>query len=194
MPCPEKFRETLVQFNISDSTIRQIEEGYEGTVSKTPKKITAAYFKRAIDILTEQVEPEIMIDLLAANACCKGGAREKNAKAFAKANKDKSLEEKLALIPSVPQAGRPVLNEDGSITVHAVYYHDGTKYLCACSNYHRTKRDYPVSKNYCFCCAGHFQHHYQIMLGMKLRPVEIVSSPLDSEGRNPCVIRFVRAD
>lgn len=194
MPCPEKFRETLAQFNISDSTIRQIEEGYEGIVSKMPKKITSAYFKRAIDILTEQVEPEIMIDLLAANACCKGGAREKNSKAFAKANKDNSLEEKLALIPSVPQAGRPVLNEDGSITVHAVYYHDGTKYLCACSNYHRTKRDYPVSKNYCFCCAGHFQYHYQIMLGMKLRPVEIVSSPLDSEGRNPCVIRFVRAD
>lgn len=38
MPCPEKFRETLAQFNISDSTIRQIEKGYEGIVSKTPKK------------------------------------------------------------------------------------------------------------------------------------------------------------
>lgn len=135
-----------------------------------------------------------MIDFLAANACCRGGTREKNAKAFAKANSDKSLEEKPSLIPSVPYAGRPVLNENGSITVHAVYYYDGTKYLCACSNYHRTKRDYPVSKNYGFCCAGHFQHHYKIMPGIKLRPVEIVSSPLDSGGRNPCVIRYVRED
>ena len=91
-----------------------------------------------------------MIDLLAANACCRGGAREKNAKAFAKANSDKSLEEKPSLIPSVPYAGRPVLNENGSITVHAVYYYDETKYLCACSNYHRTKRDYPVSKKLLF--------------------------------------------
>lgn len=57
MPCPEKFRETLAQFYIADSVIRQIEDGYEGIVSRTPKKITAAYFKRAIDILTEQVEP-----------------------------------------------------------------------------------------------------------------------------------------
>ena len=57
MPCPEKYRETLAQFHIADSVIRQIEDGYEGIVSRTPKKITAAYFKRAIDILTEQVEP-----------------------------------------------------------------------------------------------------------------------------------------
>ena len=192
MPCPEKFRETMKQFELPESTVRQIESGYEEITSKTNKKLTAAYFKRAIDILTEQVEPQIMIDLLAANGCCKGGAREKASKAFAKANHDKSLEEKLALIPSVPHMGRPVLNEDGSITVHAVYYSDGEKYLCACSNYHRTKRDYPVSKNYCFCCAGHFQHHYEIMLGVKLRPIEIISSPLDSEGKNPCVLRFAR--
>ena len=57
MLCPEKFRETLAQLHIADSVIRQIEDGYEGIVSRTPKKITAAYFKRAIDILTEQVEP-----------------------------------------------------------------------------------------------------------------------------------------
>ena len=30
MPCPEKFRETLAQFHIADSVIRQIEDGYEG--------------------------------------------------------------------------------------------------------------------------------------------------------------------
>ena len=42
--------------------------------------------------------------------------------------------------------------------------------------------------------AGHFQHHYKIMPGIELRPVEIVSSPMDSGGRNPCVIRYVRED
>lgn len=77
MPCLEKFRETLAQFQIPEYTIQQIEAGYEGITSKTPKKKTATYFKRAIDILTEQIEPQVMIDLLASNACCKGGAREK---------------------------------------------------------------------------------------------------------------------
>lgn len=28
------------------------------------------------------------------------------------------------------------------------------------------------------------------MLGVKLKTVEIVSSPLDSGGKNPCVIRY----
>ena len=58
---------------------------------------------------------------------CKGGAREKASKAFAKTTHDKSLAEKLALIPAVPNMGRPVLNEDGSLTVHAVSYSDGEK-------------------------------------------------------------------
>lgn len=47
-----------------------------------------------------------------------------------------------------------------------------------------------VSRNYCVCCAGHFKHHYEIMLGVKLKTIEIVSSPLDSNGENPCVIKF----
>ena len=194
MPCPEKFRETLKQYEIPESVVGQIEAGFDTLTSKSPKKLTAAYFKRALDILTGHISPETLIRLMAENGCCKGGARAKASKAFARANHDKSLSEKLTLIPSVPNMGRPVLNEDGSLTVHAVYYSDGEKYLCACPNYHKTKRDYPVSRNYCFCCAGHFQHHYEIMLGCRLKPVEIVSSPLDSGGRNPCVIRFVFAD
>ena len=50
--------------------------------------------------------------------------------------------------------------------------------------------DESVSQNFCFCCTGHFKHHYEIMLGVKLKTLEIVSSPLDSNGKNPCVIKF----
>ena len=86
--------------------------------------------------------------------------------------------------------GEPALNGDGSITLRAVSYYDGEKFLCACPNFNGVKRDYSVSKNYCFCCAGHFKHHYEIMLGLKLKTLEIISSPLDSRGKNPCVIKF----
>ena len=80
--------------------------------------------------------------------------------------------------------------QDGTITVKAVNYSDGEKYLCACSNFNGLKYDYSVSKNYCFCCAGHFKHHYEIMLGVKMKTLEIESSPLESNGKNPCVIKF----
>lgn len=111
-------------------------------------------------------------------------------KAFAKKNENLSLEEKLELIKDVPYMGRAVKNEDGTITIHAVYYSDSGKFLCACSNYNGVKRDYSVSRNYCFCCAGHFKYHYEIMLGVKLKTLEVVSSPLDSDGKNPCIIKY----
>lgn len=41
-----------------------------------------------------------------------------------------------------------------------------------------------------FCCAGHFKYHYEIMLGVKLKTLEVLSSPLDSDGENPCIIKY----
>ncbi|MGN0401472.1 MAG: hypothetical protein ACI4HQ_04325 [Acetatifactor sp.] len=190
MPSPEKFKKSLEEFNISKDVITKINSGYEDIISKTPKKTKAAYFKRAVDIMNEQVDSRKLQDIFEWNACCKGGAREKASKAFAKENAHLSMDEKLEKLKEVPYMGEPLRNQDGTITVKAVSYSDGVKYLCACSNYNGLKRDYSVSKNYCFCCAGHFKHHYEIMLGVKLKTLEIVSSPLDSDGKNPCVIRF----
>lgn len=190
MPSPEKFKKSLENFGIDEKVITQINEGYEDTVDKTPKKTRAAYFKRAVDIMTEQVDSQKLQDIFEWNACCKGGAREKASKAFAKENKHLSIDEKLEKIKGVSNMGEPLLNEDGTITVKAVSYSDGEKYLCACSNFNGLKYDYSVSKNYCFCCAGHFKHHYEIMLGVKLKTLEIESSPLESNGKYPCVIKF----
>ena len=190
MPSPEKFKEALELFQIEESVISQINEGYEELLSKSPKKKKAAYFKRALDIMNEQVEPEKTQEIFEWNACCKGGARQKASKAFAKENGKLSLEEKLEKIKSVHNMGSPVLNNDGTITVHAVYYSKGEGYLCACPSFNGLKMDHEVSKSYCFCCAGHFKYHYEIMLGVKLKTLEIISSPLDSGGENPCVMRF----
>lgn len=56
MPCPEKFRESLIKFDVDASIIDQINTGFEQVVSSTPKKIKASYFKRAIDIMDEKVD------------------------------------------------------------------------------------------------------------------------------------------
>ena len=83
MPSPEKFKESLVKFNVSEDVISKINSGYEDIVSKTPKKTKAAYFKRAVDIMNEQVDSQKLQDIFEWNACCKGGAREKASKAGA---------------------------------------------------------------------------------------------------------------
>lgn len=190
MPSYGKFQESLERFQVDKKIISQINEGYGIIDSKTPKKERASYFKRAIDIMNSCMDSEKIQAIFEWNACCKGGSREKASKAFAKKNKDLSLEEKLELIKNVPHMGKPVRNEDGTITIHAVYFSDGEKFLCACSNYNGVKRDYSVSRNYCFCCAGHFKYHYEIMLGVKLKTLEVVSSPLDSDGKNPCIMKY----
>ena len=190
MPSLGKFQESFEKFHVNENVVTKINEGLGVIDSKTPKQERALYFKRAVDIMSESMEPEKFQEIFEWNACCKGGTREKASKAFAKNNANLSLEEKLELIKDVRHMGRPVKNEDGTITVHAVYYSDGEKFLCACSNFNGVKRDYSVSKNYCFCCAGHFKYHYEIMLGVKLKTLEIVSSPLDSDGKNPCIMKF----
>lgn len=194
MPCPEKFMQSMELFRLDSNLLRQINDGYEDLSSKSPKKLKAAYFKRAVDILNENLEPDKLKEILEWNACCKSGAREKASKAFARENAGLSLEEKLPLIKNVPFMGEPVLRPDGTITIAAVSWYENGQYLCSCSNFSRLKRDYSISKNYCYCCAGHFKHHYELMLGVRLETVEIVSSPLDSDGREPCVIGFRIAD
>ena len=190
MPCPENFRESLGKSGIDGEIIRWIAEGYEEVTSKSPKRLRAEYFARATEILSENVDEKTLADIMGRCACCKSGARLKASKAFAKEHAGESFQEKLEAISAVPNMGRPVWNEDGTITIHAVAYWKDDRYSCACSQFNGVRLDLGVSRNYCYCCAGHFRYHYEIMLGVKLRPVEIVSSPLDSDGKNPCVIRF----
>ena len=190
MPCPEKFMESLEKFRVPAEIAAQIGDGFAGITSKSPKKERAAFFARAVEILEKHIDMQTLRELMEENACCRSGAREKASKAFARENADESLDRKLARIPSVANMGTPQRNPDGTITVHAVRWQVDGQFRCACPNFSGLKRAAPVSKNYCLCCAEHFRHHYEIMLGVKLQTLEIVSSPLNSGGMDPCVIRF----
>lgn len=190
MPSPEKFKRTLQHSAIAPTTIEKINSGYENLLDRSPKKERAAYFQRAMEILKQETSPEQYQHLLEENACCLGGQREKASKAFAKNHQQLSIDEKLDLIKEVPYMGIPTRNPDGSITVAAVSYIRDGHYACSCSNFNGVKLTDPVSKIYCYCCAGHFKHHYEIMLGVKLKTRCIISSPLDSQGEQPCVIQY----
>ena len=192
MPSPEKFRETLADFAVDEATMQKINAGYENVVSKTNKKIKSAYMAQAITVMNEELPKKKVQEIIQANACCKSGARLKASQEFARVHKDDSIKERLALISERPymNMGSAEPDSDGDIVVHAVSYHPEDRFECACPTVSHVKRDYAIPREYCFCCGGHFKFHYEIMLGVKLELCEIVSSPHDTDGREPCVFRF----
>lgn len=86
--------------------------------------------------------------------------------------------------------GTAELDSEGNLLVHAVSFHNGERFECVCPTVSHVKRDYAIPREYCYCCGGHFKFHYEIILGVKLELCEIVSSPHDTEGREPCAFRF----
>lgn len=121
MPSPEKFKETLHQYNIKQRIIDEINSGYEEIESKSLKKSKRDYFKHAMEVLDSQVPLDIVINLMDDNGCCKSHtARDKASKEFAKIHANKSLEEKLPLIANVKNMGEAKLTEDGKLHILAV--------------------------------------------------------------------------
>lgn len=102
------------------------------------------------------------------------------------------MEEKLGLISARPNLnmGSAELDENGLLLDHAVSYHPNEKFECACPTVSKIRRDYAIPREYCYCCGGHFRYHYEIMLGVRLRLVEIVTSPHDTDGEKPCAFRY----
>lgn len=190
MPCMERFAPSLREHGVSEEIIARINEGYDELSSGIPKKDKAAYFARAMEILDECVDKDTLRDIMDEHGCCKSGARLKASKAFNKENAGLTLEEKLAKIKDVPNMGYPRLTDDGKIEIQAVYYKVGDSYRCACPNFNDGKHKGSVSRSYCMCCAGHFRFHYEKMLGLKLKLDEVLSSPLDTGGKENCAFVF----
>lgn len=98
MPCPEKFSASLKEYGVDEAVVKDINSGFEGIISSSPKKRKAAYFARAVRILEEKLDTDKMRDILESNACGKSGARDKASKEFARINAGLPLEEKVAKI------------------------------------------------------------------------------------------------
>lgn len=105
---------------------------------------------------------------------------------IAREYRDKSMDLTLHAIGQVTHMGNPVLNENGTITAGI-----GTEggFPCPCPIFDGVAPERPVSKTYCYCCAGHFRYHYQIALGRRLKTQAVASSALESQRKEPC--RFV---
>lgn len=192
MPSPEKFKQTLIEYGIENPIIEMINSGYEDIAGSSSKAEKRDYFKRAMILFDSQVPRETVIALMDSNGCCKSHtARAKASRQFAKDTVHKSIEERIPLISNVKNMGVPNLTEDGKLQILAVQYYKDNRFHCACPsiNTGRKKED-PLSRTYCLCCAGHFRYHYQIMLDCRLKLHRVLTSPLDSDGKEPCSFVF----
>ncbi len=185
MPTLKKIRDTMKKQKISEEIMEQMD--FEADCNNTHNIISV------IDKMDTLLTREQCLSIMEKQGCCKGGQRDKDCRAFALEHTDTPFSEKLALIANIPYMMSPWLNEDGTITVSFGGYQNGVhmgKTTCACASIKKLKQPFSVSSTYCGCCAGHFLYHYQNALGVKLKLKEIKSSPLNTNGEEPCRFTF----
>ena len=186
MTAVQRFKNALQEYQVGEDVSAQIFAGYETISDRSKKEKRAAFFIQAIERMESLLDRELCHDIRDACACSKGGWRLKAVQKVAKECDGQSIEQKLQALGRVTHMGNPVLNEDGTITAQIG---DVGGLQCPCPVFGGVELERTISKTYCYCCAGHFRHHYQIALGKRLRTRDVVSSALESRGKEPC--RFV---
>jgi hypothetical protein len=187
MTAVKRFRNALQEFRVEEGIVAQIFQGYETVSDRSNKEKRAAFFIRAIERMESLLDRELCHDIRDACACSKGGWRLKAMQKIAKECEGQSVEQKLQAIGRVTHMGHPALNEDGTITAGIG---DVGGFQCPCPVFDGVESEQAASKTYCYCCAGHFRHHYQIALGKRLRTRDVVSSALASRRKEPCRFAF----
>ena len=127
--------------------------------------------------------------------CCKTGSGAEAHREFGLKYKDKTVQEKIDLFDDLNTNHKAPcrLNDDGTLSI---YWGAGEKgnYKCVCRLVSRLQKENPVtvniSKTFCGCCGGHIRHNYQNSLGVKLRLIDVVSSPISSNGKNHCELLY----
>ena len=119
--------------------------------------------------------------------CVKTGKMDVASRAFGQEHIGKTLEEKIKLLDgaNIPYRLPCRLNPEGTLSVFG-HEHEGS-YKCGCHKIKKLQQQPTnISRTYCGCCGGLWRHLYQNALSVKLRLIEIVSSPLSSNGEKPC--------
>lgn len=186
MTAVKRLKEALNEHGIDEATVSEIFKGYEKINDRQGKHEKAKFFKTAVERMDKILDPDKARAIRDSCACSKGGWRQKAMEKIAHDHKDKSIEEKLDAINQVTYMGKPVLNPDGTISASIG---DKGGFECPCPVFSGLSFTEMVSITYCYCCAGHFRHHYQVALGKELETVSVDSSALASQRKEAC--RFI---
>jgi hypothetical protein len=101
--------------------------------------------------------------------------------------KDKPIEERIKILNAmdINESARGILNDDGTLSIFWDFWENG-KYRCVCPIINKLSKPTTVSLTYCGCCSGHVKYGFENSLGVKLRLIETVSSPISSNGEKQC--------
>ena len=178
-----------------------VKKGYD---EKTIKEIIGnGNLVNVIERMENTLDSGVMQEILDSHACSGGKEYCNRLKKTGKEIADKTLSEKIAHVNGISSDSETiVLNDDNTISVKWSYDNNG-KYKCLCPA--AVKKGVRVSDiasgnndavncvmplSYCYCCAGSGRRHLQLQLGVELKTKEIISTPINSKGENPCEIVY----
>lgn len=185
------FQEALIKAGVDELTVGRIMNVDYPKDPANPKQDNASFMAAAMRKCEELLGFERTSGVMFHRACCKGGFRLENAKRLAKEHGGKPLPEKLELLGKLQYMGRPALNADGDIETVGIGARGMNDMKCPCWNFGGcAPANGPMPLSYCLCCAGHFRFHYQKALGLKLKVKKVVSSIINSDGKEPCVFIY----
>ncbi len=138
-----------------------------------------AFTKQMDDLLTK----EQILTVMAEQGCSKNKPSAK----FMLKLKDKSIEERIHILNAMDkrEAASYRINNDGTLSIYWDFEANG-KYICVCSIISKLSKLENVSLTYCGCCSGHIKYHSEQLLGVDLRLLDTVSSPINSDGKKYC--------
>ena len=101
--------------------------------------------------------------------------------------KDKTIEERIKILNSMDmnESARSRLNDNGTLSIFWNFTENG-KFRCVCPIINKLSKLTTVSLTYCGCCSGHVKYGFENCLGVKLRLIETLSSPINSNGEKQC--------
>ncbi len=170
----------LSRFNINEKVAKEI--------------IGTGDLVEVIERMEKLLEPDTTYQILD-NSCCDG-----KTDSFMEIAGE-TLQEKIDKIPCLTDfhAGWNVkMNDDNTLTAGWILKNNNGFYCVCSATVNRKKvrvrdlthgeRTMPLT--YCLCCAGHCRRHLEKLLGVKLKTIEVVSSPINSMGQKPCEFIF----
>lgn len=189
MPDIGKLKKTIMASAIPDVLKERIYEGLEPEGGGKDRDANLEYFRELMARMDALLPRETIYRLIDSCACCKSGERLANVKEFARENSSLGLDDKLKALGEVRNMGNPHRVGDKLIETSIRCLENG-EYACVCSCFRFAKKRVAVSRSYCYCCAGHYRFHYQKALGLKLETSSVVSSALESLGKEYCIFRY----
>jgi hypothetical protein len=170
--------ETMRKQCIPEETINQFD---------FPETNAAEEVMALVNQMDKLLTKEQCLLVMQEQGCCKTGKGPAAHCAFGKANIDKPLKERVALLneAQIPYKVPCRLNGDGTLSVWW-----GSENLrkgnCPCGFTKKLPDSFEVPLTFCGCCGGHIRNNYQKSLGVRLRLKEIVSSSSSSNGKKRC--------